>query len=46
MSDKQLTADAKVMLDESATEYARDVILERAIPDIRDGLKPDRKSVV
>lgn len=46
MSDKQLTADAKVMLDESATEYARDVILERAIPDIRDGLKPVHRKIM
>ena len=27
-------------------DYAMSVIVGRALPDVRDGLKPDRKSVV
>lgn len=34
------------VMDESASEYAQDVILQRAIPDLRDGLKPVHRKVM
>ena len=33
-------------MQRSYLEYAMSVIVGRALPDARDGLKPDRKSVV
>ena len=32
-------------MENSYIEYAMSVIVGRALPDVRDGLKPDRKSV-
>lgn len=44
--DSLLTMDVCKILDESAEEYACDVILERAIPDLRDGLKPVHRKII
>ena len=33
-------------MKDSYINYAMSVIVGRALPDVRDGLKPDRKSVV
>lgn len=38
--------DVTSILAESMTAYARDVILERAIPDARDGLKPVQRHIL
>lgn len=38
--------DISSMMSESAEEYALDVILERAIPDLRDGLKPIHRRIL
>ena len=33
-------------MQRSYIDYSMSVIVGRALPDVRDGLKPDRKSVV
>ena len=38
--------DAREMLEESAQEYGSDVILNRAIPALEDGLKPVQRKAV
>ena len=44
--DKIDDVDMKKTMEKFYIDYAMSVIASRALPDVRDGLKPDRKSVV
>ena len=43
---EQLPVNIEDEMKRSYMDYAMSVIIGRALPDARDGLKPDRKSVV
>ena len=41
-----IVRDIKEEMESAFIDYSMSVITARALPDVRDGLKPDRKSVV
>ena len=43
---KVIVRDVKQEIETAFLDYSMSVIVARALPDVRDGLKPDRKSVV
>ena len=43
---KIIEIEMKHEVESSFLAYSMSVIMARALPDVRDGLKPDRKSVV
>ena len=45
MSETIIEADIVHEMRDSYMEYAMSVIVGRAIPDVRDGLKPDHRRV-
>ena len=46
--DNQKIVDVEISTEirKAFLDYSMSVIVQRALPDVRDGLKPDRKSVV
>ena len=44
--DKIDDVDLKKMMEKSFVEYAMSVIASRALPDVRDGLKPVQRRIL
>ena len=44
--DKIKEVDLRKTMEESYLDYAMSVITDRAVPDVRDGLKPVQRSVL
>ena len=44
--DKVLDVDLKKTMESSYIDYAMSVIASRALPDVRDGLKPVQRRVL
>ena len=46
MSEKIIDKSINDIISESFIDYAREVIENRALPDIRDGLKPVQRRIL
>ena len=46
VSDKVKEVDLKKTMEKSYIDYAMSVIVARALPDIRDGLKPVQRRIL
>ena len=46
LDGKIVGKDIEVEMKESYTTYAMSVIISRALPDVRDGLKPSQRRIL
>ena len=46
MSEKILNVDYESEMGQSYVDYSMSVITERALPDVRDGLKPVQRRIL